>query len=138
MPESSGSPIQIFLIAEHAILRQNLGILLEGEGMVLCGWAEEASTAIDAIPVGTDLVIVGLSGRGQGGAEMVRELGSRPGSPPSLVLSSNDDDFSIRQAFAAGARGYVTNREAPRLLAHAIREVVQGRKELPRSLVEQR
>lgn len=135
MVPSRVAPIRIFLVAEHAALRQSLEMLLAEEGIVICEWAGDAATALRSLPAGADAVIVGLSGGGQGGLDLLREMSSRVGSPPGIVLSANDDAPSIRQALEAGARGYVTNREAPETLAHAIREVIAGRTCAPRLAV---
>ena len=136
--ESSGeTSIQIFLVTEHAALRQSVGMLLAEEGMVIGPWADDAASALRALPAGADAVIVGLSGGGEGGLALLREVTSRPDSPPCIVLSVNDDDASIRRALEAGARGYVTNREAPEVLARVVREVVAGRLCAPRLKVVQ-
>lgn len=132
MASSGGTPIQIFLVTEHAALRQSVEMLLAEEGMVIGPWADDAASALRALPAGADVVIVGLSGGGEGGLALLREVASRPDFPPCIVLSVNDDDASIRRAMAAGARGYVTNREAPEVLARVIREVMAGRVCAPR------
>lgn len=127
MAPSGGTPIRVFLVAEHADLRQSLEMLLVEEGMVICRWASDAATALRYMPAEADVVIMGLSRGGEGGLGLLRAMASRPGSPPGLVLSANDDAQSVVQARNAGARGYVTNREAPETLARAIREVIAGR-----------
>jgi len=38
----------------------------------------------------------------------------------------HDDAVHVRRALAAGARGYITKREAPRDLARAVRDVMEG------------
>jgi DNA-binding NarL/FixJ family response regulator len=136
--DSGSRPIRVFLVAEHAVLRQNLALLLEEEGMVICGVAGGASEALRAMPAETDVAIVALSGTRQGVLQLVREIGSRPGAPPSLVLSVDDDDCSVRAALAAGARGYVPNRRASEVLAYAVREAVAGRTSTPPLAAEAR
>lgn len=126
-PQAGPTPIRVFLVAEHAALRMNLALLLVGEGMGLSGSSGETATALCAMPATTDVVIVVLSDQRQEALDLVRELASRPGSPPGLVLSAADDDYSIREALAAGARGYVPSRRASAILPHAIREVAAGR-----------
>ncbi len=132
MASSGGAPIQIFLVTEHAALRQSVEMLLAEEGMVIGPGADDTASALRALPAGADVVIMGLSGGGEGGLALLREVASRPDFPPCIVLSVNDDDASIRRAMAAGARGYVTNREAPEVLARVIREVMAGRVCAPR------
>lgn len=131
MALSDGWPIQVFLVAEHPDLRQSIGLLLSGEGMQVCGWAERGREALWKLPAEADLVLVGLPGGGRGGHEFLRELRARPDSPPTVVLSADDDPLSIGLAFASGARGYVPNRQASETLAHAIREVASGRSYIP-------
>lgn len=134
MTVAGPKPIRVFLVAEHAALRQNIGMLLAGEGIVVCGWTDEAGAALRKIPPKADLVLIGLSGGEPGGLTLLREMSACPGLPPGLVLSAHDDACAIGLAFAAGARGYVPNRQASEVLAHAIREVVAGRDYIPRSL----
>lgn len=123
--------IQVFLVAEHPDLRQSLGLLLAGEGMTVCGWADRPRAALWKLPAEADVVLIGLSGAGFGGVELLRALGERPESPPALVLSAADDPYSMGLAFAAGAKGYVPNRQACDALPCAIREVVAGRTYIP-------
>jgi DNA-binding NarL/FixJ family response regulator len=43
-----------------------------------------------------------------------------------LVCSTYEDPGYVRRALAAGARGYITKREAPRELARTVRDVLEG------------
>ena len=43
-----------------------------------------------------------------------------------LVCSMHEEPGYVRRALAAGARGYLTKREAPRELARAVRDVLDG------------
>ena len=45
---------------------------------------------------------------------------------PVLVCSTHEEPEYVRRALAAGARGYITKREAPRDLARAVRDVLRG------------
>jgi DNA-binding NarL/FixJ family response regulator len=131
--DSGSRPIRVFLFAEHPALRQNLALLLEKEGMVICGSAADPSETQRGIPADTDVVIVGLSTARVGALQLLREITSRPDAPPILVLSVYEDHYSIHQTIAAGASGYVPNRQASEVLAHAISEVVAGRTWVPLS-----
>ena len=124
--------MRVFLVAEHSALRKSIEILLADEGLEVCSWAAHGVSALGELCLKSDVVVVSLSGGGEGGLDLVREIGARPGSPPRIVLSPDDDIQSIRRAFAAGARGYVTNRDAPEALADAVREVYAGRVYEPR------
>ena len=45
---------------------------------------------------------------------------------PVLVCSMHEAPGYVRQALAAGARAYITKREAPRDVARAVRDVLEG------------
>jgi two-component system, NarL family, response regulator DevR len=123
--------IQVFLVTGHEVLRDNLGLLLEAEDMVLCGSASDPAAALGAMPAETDLVIVGPSAGGQGSLRLVEEMAARAGSPPVLVLAVDAAAHTVRRALAAGARGYVSSRGASTALVQAIREVAAGRTYVP-------
>jgi DNA-binding NarL/FixJ family response regulator len=131
------TPIRVFLVTEHAALSQNLTLLLEAQGLVPCGWACDGAGALRTMPADTDVVIVGVFAGGPGTFELVRELASRTGAPPVLVLSVHDDETAIRRALEAGASGYLPNRRASELLGHAVRQVAGGRVWTPRPLARE-
>ena len=56
--------------------------------------------------------------------QLVADLCAR--NIPVLVCSMHEDAVHVRRALAAGARGYITKREAPRDLARAVRDVMEG------------
>lgn len=127
MGHSEQDPIRIFLVAEHDGLRRNLEMLLKDEGIEVSRWAGGAEAALRELKAGADIMVLGLSGGGEGACDLLREVGSREDTLPCIVLSADDDERSIEEAYAAGARGYVTNREAPEKLVPEIREVAAGR-----------
>ena len=132
-PPARGSTgaIKVFLVAGHAALRDNIALLLAGDGIEVCGWAPGAAAALANLPAATDTVLVGPGASQAEALELMRALAERPGAPPALILSPDDDDYSIRQALAAGAAGYDIRRRAGDALAHAIREVAAGRRWAP-------
>ncbi len=120
--------IRVYLIAEHTALRKSLALLLAGEGMVIREWGEEYASAEPGLFRGAQVLLVALSQDGRCGLDFVRKMTAFEGFPPCIVLSADGDPSSVRRAFRAGARGYVTHRDAPDKLACAVREVVAGRR----------
>lgn len=129
MSGRADGPVRLFMIDDHPAVREGLRLLLEQQGMAVCGEAEDTAAALEAISSTTpDLVMVDLSlGKGSG-LVLLRELARRLPGVPLLVYSMHEDVFHVQQAFAAGASGYVTKREVSAMLVHAVGELLAGRR----------
>ncbi len=123
-----GSATCVHLVADHAILRENLALLLRREGVTVREWDAGFAVAEPKRFADADVVIVALSGGAGSGLDFVKQITACEGFPPVVVLSADNDPSSVRRAFRAGPMGYVTHREAPDNLACAVREVVAGRR----------
>ncbi len=121
------APIRLFMVDDHPAVRQGLRLLLEQEGIVICGEAGDTATALEEIPAASpDLVMVDLSLGKESGLDLLRSLASLVLGVPLLVYSMHEDSFHIGQAFSAGASGYVTKREVSSVLTRAIGELLAG------------
>lgn len=119
------APPRILLVDDHAAVRQGLAIVLAEEGAGNCIQAagrEEAIAAASREP--PDLALLDLSPATDEAFALISELCTR--GIPVLVCSLYGDAGIVRRALAAGARGYITKREAPRELARAVRDVLDG------------
>jgi DNA-binding NarL/FixJ family response regulator len=124
----SEAPIRIVLCDDHAVVRAGLRRLLEDEpGFDVVG---EAATAEDAIRlVGTtrpDVVLMDLSLPGDDGISATRCIRAEHPRTHVLVLTMHDDVAYLREAFAAGAAGYVVKKAADVELVAALRTVASG------------
>jgi DNA-binding NarL/FixJ family response regulator len=130
--------VRVFLVDDHPAVREGLRLLLEQQGIAICGEAGDAGAALAAIPAtAPDLVMVDLSLGPESGLELLRALSVRARSVPLLVYSMHEDPFHVQQAFANGALGYVTKREVSALLVLAIGELLAGRRfASPRALAQ--
>lgn len=120
------SAIQVFLVADHAALRENAGLLLADEHIIVLGWATAADTMQMEIPAGTDVIVIALAAGNDKVICLLRELASRPDPPPAVIVSA-DDDSRGRTAISAGAAGFVSNRRAHEALPAVIRETAARR-----------
>src|SRR4029079_12882853 len=68
----------------------------------------------------------GGASRGQSGSGVLRSLLKEAAETKVLVLSMQDDPSYVREAFAAGASGYVLKEAADEEVVTAIREVAGG------------
>ncbi|MGA9752037.1 MAG: response regulator transcription factor [Acidobacteriota bacterium] len=129
MSEEPRSPVRLFMVDDHPAVREGLRLLLEQEGIAICGEAGDSAAALREIPASSpDLVMVDLSLGRESGLVLLRELARSVHKVPLLVYSMHEDAFHIGQALAAGASGYATKREISAVLAQAIRELLAGRR----------
>jgi DNA-binding NarL/FixJ family response regulator len=115
----------ILLVDDHAAVRHGLALVLAEEGIGDCCEAVGQEEALDAatreLP---DMALVDLSPGTEDALKLVAELCAR--DIPVLICSMHEEPSYIRRALAAGARGYITKREAPREVARAVRDVLAG------------
>jgi DNA-binding NarL/FixJ family response regulator len=115
----------ILLVDDHPAVRQELALVLTEEGVGDCreagGRQEALAAASNERP---DLALVDLSPGTDEALALVAELCAR--NIPVLVCSTHEEAGYVRRALAAGARGYITKREAPRELARAVRDLLRG------------
>jgi len=112
-------------VDDHAAVRHGLALVLNEEGVGECREAvgrEEALAVASREPL--DLALVDLSPGTEDALALVAELCAR--NIPVLVCSMHEEPGYVRRALAAGARGYITKREAPRGLARAVHDVLEG------------
>ena len=120
--------IRVVVVDDHAVVRAGLRLLVEREdGMAAVDEAVDANEAIfRVIEHKPDVVLIDVTMPGESGIEAIPKLlGASPGTK-ILVLSMHDDPRYVRDAFAAGASGYVLKEAADAEVVAAIREVAAG------------
>jgi len=119
---------KIFVVDDHPIVRQGLGLLINREpDMIVCGAAEEAQSALRAIPtLQPDVLVVDISLNGPDGLELVKTVRMRDANMPILVLSMHDESIYAERALRAGANGYIMKQEATEKVLIAIRRIMRG------------
>lgn len=116
---------RILLVDDHAAVRHGLALVLTEEGIAECQEAKGRDEALAAVSgERPEMALVDISLGGDDSLELVRELSAR--HIPVLVCSMHEKASYVRRALAAGARGYITKREAPRELARAVRDILNG------------
>jgi len=101
--------IRVVIVDDHAILRAGLRRVLEAEPDIeVVGEAESADRAVfEAISGQPDIVLMDVMMPGKTGIEGMPAVLSAVPNAKILVLSMQDDPHYVREAFAAGASGYV-------------------------------
>ena len=120
--------IRILIVDDHAVVRSGLRRVLEAEpDLDVVGEAGDAQRALfEALETKPDVVLLDVVMPGESGIEAIPELLARVPKTTVLVLSMQDDPHYVREAFAAGARGYVLKEAADVELVAAVREVAGG------------
>jgi two-component system response regulator DevR len=122
------SPVRVYLLDDHEVVRQGLRTLLESSGDIeVVGESGSAEDATNRIPALRPHVAV-LDGRlpDGSGIEVARAIRSVDPSIQALILTSYDDDEALFAAIMAGASGYILKDVRGTDLVDAIHRVASG------------
>jgi two-component system, NarL family, response regulator NreC len=120
--------IRVVLVDDHAVVRAGLKLLLESEDDIeVVGEAGDGREAVFEVRAQKpDVVLTDVVMPGASGIEITPALLKESPSTKVLVLSMQDDPNYVREAFSAGASGYVLKEAADSELVAAVREVAGG------------
>jgi two-component system response regulator NreC len=121
-------PISVVIVDDHTLVRSGLRLLLEAErGFVVEDEAADAEQAIRLARLHKpDVVLLDVVMPGRSGIDAAPEILAAAPRARILVLSMQDDPSYVRQAFGAGASGYLLKEAADDELVQAVREVAAG------------
>jgi two-component system response regulator NreC len=110
------------------VVRSGLRLLLETEAdFEVVGEAENARRAVfETIEGKPDVVLMDVVMPDQSGIEAIKPVLQAAPEAKVLILSMQDDPSYVREAFAAGASGYVLKEAADTELVDAVRQVAGG------------
>ncbi|HEV8248536.1 MAG TPA: response regulator transcription factor [Gaiellaceae bacterium] len=120
--------IRVLVVDDHAVVRSGLRLLLEAQDDIeVVGEAENARRAVfETIQGKPDVVLMDVVMPDQSGIEAIKPVLEAAPKAKVLVLSMQDDPSYVREAFAAGASGYVLKEAADTELVDAVRHVADG------------
>ena len=120
--------IRIVLVDDQTLVRQGIRSLLGLAGDIEV--VAEASDGEEGLAVirreRPDVVLLDLRMPKMGGLEVLRELHADGTLPPTILLTTFDDDESLLEAVKAGARGYLLKDVSLEQLTEAVRTVAGG------------
>ena len=131
--------IRVALADDHPIVLAGLRNLIEAESdFELVGQGTSGHSALkmirDKLP---DVAIVDISMPEINGIALARRLAEECLGVRVLILTLYEDRSFLKQALAAGVRGYVLKRSAAENLVHAIRAVQLGKLYIDPSLLNE-
>jgi DNA-binding NarL/FixJ family response regulator len=120
--------IAAYIVEDHAIVREGLSSLLALSADIqvvgMAGSAEEAFAGLRSLE--PDVLLVDIKLPNKNGVELIRELRAENRLPPTLILTTFDDDLVLIEGLKAGAKGYLLKDVGLEQLVGAIREIANG------------
>jgi two-component system response regulator NreC len=120
--------IRLLIVDDHQLVRSGLRKLLEAEEDISV--EDEAGNAYDAVRLARlhkpDVILLDVVMPGGNGLDAIPKILDAAPDATVLALSMEDDPSYVRQAFAAGASGYVLKEAADDELLAAVREAAGG------------
>jgi DNA-binding NarL/FixJ family response regulator len=113
---------RILIADDHELVRRGLrSTIAEREGWEVCG---EAVTGREAIEIAhrtkPDIAILDFAMPDLNGLEAARRIREQLPNVEVLMLTMHETESLVREALAAGVRGFILKSDAGRLLADAI------------------
>jgi two-component system response regulator NreC len=120
--------IRVVIVDDHAVLRSGLRRELEAEQDIeVVGEAENAERAIfEALANKPDVILMDIVMPGKSGIDGMPAVLQAAPEAKVLILSMQDDAHYVREAFEAGATGYVLKEAADTEVVGAVRAVAAG------------
>ena len=122
------SAVRILVVDDHAVVRSGLRLLLGKEpDLEVVGEAGDAREAVfETRSAKPDVILLDVTMPGKSGIEAIPDLLKEAPEAKVLVLSMQDDPSYVREAFGAGASGYVLKEAVDAEVVEAVRQVASG------------
>ncbi|MGQ4417391.1 response regulator [Streptomyces sp. SAS_269] len=123
-----GSPIRVFLLDDHEVVRRGVRDLLTDEPDIeVIGEAGTVEQALVRVPaLRPQVAVLDVRLPDGDGVSVCRELRSRMPELACLMLTSFDDEEALLDSIMAGASGYVLKQIQGSDLVSAVRTVARG------------
>ena len=120
--------LRLMLIDDHAVVREGLRALLEGEnGFTVVAEADCGSDALRKVEAAApDVILIDLLMPGLSACETIRRIKQLLPLCNIIVFTSFAEDEELRSTLQAGAIGYLLKDASRHDLISAVRSVAQG------------
>ena len=130
--------IRVVIVEDQTLVRQGLRSLLALAGdSEIVGEAADGEEAVRVIPeLRPDVVLLDLRMPKLSGVDVLRRLDAAKQLPPTLVLTTFDDDALLFEAVRNGALGYLLKDVSLERLTESIRRIAEGKSDLQPAITE--
>jgi DNA-binding NarL/FixJ family response regulator len=120
--------IKVMLVDDQNLVRKGVRSLLElSEEIAVVAEASDGKEAIRTIPqIKPDVVLLDMRMPEMSGLDVLLALSAAGTLPPTIILTTFDDDEMVLAGIKAGARGYLLKDVSLEELVNAVRTVAQG------------
>src|SRR5579863_2148281 len=117
--------MRVLIVDDHEIVRRGVrSLLLSQANCDVCGEAVDGQDAVEkAKELRPDVIVMDVSMPNLNGLDATRQVRRILPQTEVLILSQHDSSEMVRQAFQAGARGYVVKSSISRQLVAALDKV---------------
>ena len=130
--------IRVLLVDDQMLVRSGIaGLLALTPDIRVAGEAANAADAEQLIAAERpDVVLLDVRMPGGSGIELLERLKAREALPPTILLTTFDDDEALLKGIRAGARGFLLKDISLERLAEDIRRVAAGQSVIRPGLTE--
>ncbi len=120
--------VSVCLVDDQTLVRQGIRSLLElSDDIRIVGEAADGTQALDLIPqTKPDVVLLDMRMPGMSGLDVLTALAAKGDVPPTIILTTFDDDQLVLAGLKAGARGYLLKDVSLEQLVDAVKAVASG------------
>ncbi|HEX7340232.1 MAG TPA: response regulator transcription factor [Rhodanobacteraceae bacterium] len=120
--------ISVCLVDDQTIVRQGIRSLLDlADDIQVVAECADGAQAVATVPqLKPDVVLLDLRMPEMSGIEVLQALSARGVLPPTVILTTFDDDQLVLAGLKAGARGYLLKDVSLEQLVEAVRTVAGG------------
>lgn len=119
---------RILVVDDHPIVYDGLAMLIHQEDdMRVCAKTRNGTDTIMAVrQYRIDLAIIDVLLKKTTGFEVAKKIQLLCPEIKVLMFSMSDDPWHVKQAFLAGAKGYITKDELSETVIDGIRHILKG------------
>ena len=125
---SATQTISVCLVDDQTLVRQGIRSLLElSDEISVVGEAADGTQALEIVPsIKPDVVLRDMRMPQMSGLEALQSLNASGTLPPTIILTTFDDDQLVLAGIKAGARGYLLKDVSLDQLVDAVKTVAGG------------
>jgi DNA-binding NarL/FixJ family response regulator len=125
---SKDGMIEVCLVDDQTLVRQGIRSLLElSDSIRVIAEAGDGMQAVEVIPrARPDVVLLDMRMPGMSGLDVLNALAAAGNLPPTIILTTFDDDQLVLGGLKAGARGYLLKDVSLDQLVDAVKVVAAG------------